>query len=68
MKNKFSGLFGSVDFRSQLGQERRCEMLTKFFLDEMTQVCDVDHDKLIDTLIKSLKDEIRNKLFHPLSV
>ena len=34
----------------------------------MTKVCDLGHDKFMDTLIKSLKNEIRNKLFHPLSV
>ena len=66
LKNKFSGL---LDSQAQWGQERRCEMITKFFLDEMTkQVCDLDHDKFMNTLIKLLKYEIRNKLFHPLSV
>ena len=34
----------------------------------MTKVCDLDCDKFIDTLIKSLKNEIGNRLFHPLSV
>ena len=36
-------------------QPRFCEIITKFFLDETTKVCDLDCDKFIDTLIKSLK-------------
>ena len=67
MKYKFTDLFNS---RSKWGQKRRCEMISKFIIKEMAKddSYNIDHDLLIDTLIRDLKKEIQNRLFHPLSV
>ena len=34
----------------------------------MTKVCDLDHEKFMDTFTESLKHELRNRWFHSLSV